>query len=264
MLQRFQVLGLESSPQVQTQPQSGQLLLYDRAVVKHFRRDVHEWKKKRSPVCGKCGERDCPMPGSALTPNLLAVCARALGVDGVILTKTKNNIGDDAAGRDGKTVREDHEKLKIDSIERLTCCYAHSEEMPTFHRRIYWLLPTAASAPGGGGGGDGGGGGGVSTSAAADDGDSSAGGSVGADVGETAPVAPAAGYGGKAAAKDTSNLNTEASTLVLVHYLDERHIVSDPNEPASKGARGTAQRRARQSQSQAHMFFKSALQGFFF
>ena len=89
MLQRFQVLGLESSPQVQTQPQSGQLLLYDRAVVKHFRRDVHEWKKKRSPVCGKCGERDCPMPGSALTPNLLAVCARALGVDGVILTKNK-------------------------------------------------------------------------------------------------------------------------------------------------------------------------------
>ena len=151
-------------------------------------------------------------------------------------------------------MREDHEKLKIDSIERLTCCYAHSEEMPTFHRRIYWLLPTAASAPSGGG---------VSTSAA-DDGDSSAGGSVGADVGETAPVAPAAGYGGKAAAKDTSNLNTEASTLVLVHYLDERHIVSDPNEPASKGARGTAQRRVRQSQSQAHMFLKSALQGLVF
>ena len=156
-------------------------------------------------------------------------------------------------------MREDHEKLKIDSIERLTCCYAHSEEMPTFHRRIYWLLPTAASAPGGGGGGDGGGGGGVSTSAAADDGDSSAGGSVGADVGETAPVASAAGYGGKAAATDTSNSNTEASTLVLVHYLDERHIASDPNEPASKGARGTAQRRARQSQSQAQMFCKAAL-----
>jgi hypothetical protein len=84
VLQRFQVLGLESSPQVQTQPQSGQLLLYDRAVVKHFRRDVHEWKKKRSPVCGECGERDCPMPGcSALTRNFLAVCARDLGFDAV-------------------------------------------------------------------------------------------------------------------------------------------------------------------------------------
>ena len=58
VLQRFQVLGLESSPQVQTQPQSGQLLPYDRAVVKHFRRDVHEWKKKRSPVYGECGECD--------------------------------------------------------------------------------------------------------------------------------------------------------------------------------------------------------------
>ena len=177
-------------------------------------------------------------------------------------TKTTNKNGRDAAGRDGKTVREDHEKLKIDSIERLTCCYAHSEEMPTFHRRIYWLLPTAVSFPGGGG--DGGSGSGVSTSTAADDGDSSAGVSVGADVGETAPAAPAAGYGGKAAATDTSNLNTEASTLVLVHYLDERHIASDPNEPASKGARGTAQRRARQSQSQAQMFLKSAPQGLFF
>jgi len=156
-------------------------------------------------------------------------------------------------------VREDHEKLKIDSIERLTCCYAHSEEMPTFHRRIYWLLPTAASASGGDGGGGGGGGGGVST-AAADDGDSSAGGSVGVDAGETAPAAPAAGYGGKAAATDTSNLSTEASTLVLVHYLDERHIAFDPNEPANKGARGTAQRRARQSQSQARMLLKSALE----
>lgn len=47
VLQRFRDLGLESSPSVQTEPQSGQLFLYDRAVVKHFRRDVHEWKKKR-------------------------------------------------------------------------------------------------------------------------------------------------------------------------------------------------------------------------
>ena len=67
----------------------GQILVYDRAVVKHFRRDNHEWKKKR----------------------------------------------------DGKTVREDHEKLKIDGVKLLTCCYAHGEAMPSFHRRIYWLLP---------------------------------------------------------------------------------------------------------------------------
>jgi hypothetical protein len=101
--------------------------------------------------------------------------------------------------------------------------------MPTFHRRIYWLLPTAASASGGDGGGGGGGGGGVST-AAADDGDSSAGGSIGVDAGETAPAAPAAGYGGKAAATDTSNLSTEASTLVLVHYLDERQPSSSKRQ----------------------------------
>ena len=51
MLQRFRVLGMESSSEVQTHPQSGQIFLYDRAVVRHFRRDVHEWKKKRCCFC---------------------------------------------------------------------------------------------------------------------------------------------------------------------------------------------------------------------
>ena len=128
------------------------------------------------------------------------------------------------AGRDGKTVREDHEKLKIDSIERLTCCYAHSEEMPTFHRRIYWLLPTAASAPGGGGSGGG-------SSAGADGGGGTAGGSSGAEASEGAPAAPAAGGGAQAAATDAPNTN-----LVLVHYLDERHILTDPADPLRSAA----------------------------
>jgi hypothetical protein len=42
--------------------------------------------------------------------------------------------------KDGKTVREDHERLKIDGREALTCCYAHSEVVLSFHRRIYWRL----------------------------------------------------------------------------------------------------------------------------
>lgn len=37
-------------------------------------------------------------------------------------------------------VRENYEKLKIDSIEMIYCCYTASVEKPTFHRRIYWLL----------------------------------------------------------------------------------------------------------------------------
>ncbi|KAJ1469515.1 CG-1 domain-containing protein [Baffinella frigidus] len=107
ILNRAGALGFKPLEEVVTSPLSGQLILYDRSTVKHFRRDAHGWKKKR----------------------------------------------------DGKTVREDHEKLKIDSVERLTCCYAHSAEsvnidsagrltcryadfaeIPSFHRRIYWLL----------------------------------------------------------------------------------------------------------------------------
>jgi len=37
--------------------------------------------------------------------------------------------------------KESHEKLKIDHVEVMTCCYAHSDEdHDHFHRRSYWLL----------------------------------------------------------------------------------------------------------------------------
>jgi len=42
--------------------------------------------------------------------------------------------------KDGKTVRESHEKLKVGGIKVLSCCYTRSAENLTFQRRIYWLL----------------------------------------------------------------------------------------------------------------------------
>jgi len=42
--------------------------------------------------------------------------------------------------KDGKTVRESHEKLKVGGIKVLSCCYTRSAENPAFQRRIYWLL----------------------------------------------------------------------------------------------------------------------------
>jgi len=127
-------------------------------------------------------------------------------------------------GRDGKTLREDHEKLKIDSIERLTCCYAHSEEMPSFHRRIYWLLPTASSAVAAGGGG------GVGVDAAVDAT------TAATDVGivcqvEAQPVQAHVAQGGVGHSLGVGALARAGNTnFVLVHYLDERHIVFDHND----------------------------------
>eukprot|EP01116_Phalansterium_solitarium_P021956 TRINITY_DN7059_c0_g1_i2.p1 TRINITY_DN7059_c0_g1~~TRINITY_DN7059_c0_g1_i2.p1 ORF type:complete len:623 (-),score=105.11 TRINITY_DN7059_c0_g1_i2:1434-3239(-) len=50
--------------------------------------------------------------------------------------------------KDGKTVRESHEKLKVGGINALTCCYATCEDRPSLHRRTYWMLapeiPTVA------------------------------------------------------------------------------------------------------------------------
>lgn len=42
--------------------------------------------------------------------------------------------------RDGKTIREDHMKLKVRGIECIYGCYVHSAILPSFHRRCYWLL----------------------------------------------------------------------------------------------------------------------------
>ncbi|GAU34126.1 hypothetical protein TSUD_66050, partial [Trifolium subterraneum] len=42
--------------------------------------------------------------------------------------------------KDGKTVREAHEKLKVGSVDVLHCYYAHGEENENFQRRSYWML----------------------------------------------------------------------------------------------------------------------------
>jgi hypothetical protein len=42
--------------------------------------------------------------------------------------------------KDGKTVRESHEKLKVGGVKVLSCCYTRSAENTAFQRRIYWLL----------------------------------------------------------------------------------------------------------------------------
>ncbi|ONK63063.1 uncharacterized protein A4U43_C07F11030 [Asparagus officinalis] len=41
--------------------------------------------------------------------------------------------------KDGITVREAHEKLKIGKELVLDCYYAHGEDNKNFRRRIYWL-----------------------------------------------------------------------------------------------------------------------------
>ncbi|CAN6168130.1 unnamed protein product [Urochloa humidicola] len=69
-------------------PASGTVVLYDRKVVRNFRKDGHNWKKKK----------------------------------------------------DGKTVQEAHEKLKIGNEEKVHVYYARGEDDPNFFRRCYWLL----------------------------------------------------------------------------------------------------------------------------
>ncbi|KAL2521544.1 Calmodulin-binding transcription activator 3 [Forsythia ovata] len=76
------------SPEPPNRPTSGSLFLFDRKVLRYFRKDGHNWRKKK----------------------------------------------------DGKTVKEAHERLKAGSIDVLHCYYAHGEEDQNFQRRSYWML----------------------------------------------------------------------------------------------------------------------------
>ncbi|RAL39592.1 hypothetical protein DM860_003125 [Cuscuta australis] len=76
------------TPEPLYKPVSGSVFLFDRKVLRYFRKDGHNWRKKK----------------------------------------------------DGKTVKEAHEKLKVGSIDMLHCYYAHGEENESFQRRSYWML----------------------------------------------------------------------------------------------------------------------------
>ncbi|KAJ9162459.1 hypothetical protein P3X46_022231 [Hevea brasiliensis] len=86
ILRNYQKFHIASEPP--NRPPSGSLFLFDRKVLRYFRKDGHNWRKKK----------------------------------------------------DGKTVKEAHEKLKVGSVDVLHCYYAHGEENESFQRRSYWLL----------------------------------------------------------------------------------------------------------------------------
>ncbi|XP_043725084.1 calmodulin-binding transcription activator 3-like isoform X2 [Telopea speciosissima] len=81
--QKFQL-----TPDPPYKPPGGSLFLFDRKALRYFRKDGHQWRKKK----------------------------------------------------DGKTVREAHEKLKAGSVDVLHCYYAHGEDNENFQRRSYWML----------------------------------------------------------------------------------------------------------------------------
>lgn len=45
--------------------------------------------------------------------------------------------------KNGKTINEAHERLKVDNVEALNCYYARGDKNRAFQRRIYWMLDPA-------------------------------------------------------------------------------------------------------------------------
>mmetsp|Transcript_2817 Transcript_2817/g.5271 ORF Transcript_2817/g.5271 Transcript_2817/m.5271 type:complete len:1427 (-) Transcript_2817:3-4283(-) len=88
LLLNYSAYGFELAKSPPHQPPAGTLFLFDRKICRYFRKDGHNWRKKK----------------------------------------------------DGKTVRETHEKLKVGTVDLLNCYYAHAEHSVWFQRRSYWLL----------------------------------------------------------------------------------------------------------------------------
>ncbi|KAL1191968.1 Calmodulin-binding transcription activator 3 [Cardamine amara subsp. amara] len=86
ILQNYQRFQISNEPP--TTPSSGSVFMFDRKVLRYFRKDGHNWRKKK----------------------------------------------------DGKTVKEAHERLKAGSVDVLHCYYAHGQDNENFQRRSYWLL----------------------------------------------------------------------------------------------------------------------------
>ncbi|CAN6900797.1 unnamed protein product [Brassica oleracea] len=86
ILQNYQRFQISTEPP--TTPASGSVFLFDRKVLRYFRKDGHNWRKKR----------------------------------------------------DGKTVKEAHERLKAGSVDVLQCYYAHGHDNENFQRHSYWML----------------------------------------------------------------------------------------------------------------------------
>ncbi|KAK8691567.1 hypothetical protein V6N13_075072 [Hibiscus sabdariffa] len=89
ILQNHEKYQFEQQPP--HKPTSGSLFLFNRRVLRFFRKDGHSWRKKK----------------------------------------------------DGRTVGEAHERLKVGNVEALNCYYAHGEQNPTFQRRSFWMLDPA-------------------------------------------------------------------------------------------------------------------------
>ncbi|XP_071717634.1 calmodulin-binding transcription activator 4-like [Rutidosis leptorrhynchoides] len=86
ILQNYEENQLTHEP-VQ-KPPSGSLFLFNKRVLRFFRKDGHSWRRKK----------------------------------------------------DGRTVGEAHERLKVGNVEALNCYYAHGELNQNFQRRSYWML----------------------------------------------------------------------------------------------------------------------------
>lgn len=91
ILKNYLKYGFKLNPVPPVRPGSGSMFLFDRKTLRYFRKDGHNWRKKK----------------------------------------------------DGKTVREAHERLKTGSVDVLHCYYAHGEENTSFQRRCYWMLEPA-------------------------------------------------------------------------------------------------------------------------
>ncbi|KAG8368676.1 hypothetical protein BUALT_Bualt15G0070500 [Buddleja alternifolia] len=108
------------SPEAPNKPVSGSVFLFDRKVLRYFRKDGHNWRKKKDGKTIKEAHEKLKVSVDWIRPmkiNLVLILATNIILSGVVAVVEL-----------------------VGSVDMLHCYYAHGEDNEYFQRRSYWLL----------------------------------------------------------------------------------------------------------------------------
>lgn len=109
----------------------GSVFLFDRKVLRYFRKDGHNWRKKKDGKTVKEAHEKLKVGVDSL--GISTVCLGWLDESNFCELKLVNFFI-------YFILFVDEILLQVGSIDVLHCYYAHGEEDDNFQRRSYWML----------------------------------------------------------------------------------------------------------------------------
>ncbi|KAG6470669.1 hypothetical protein ZIOFF_071746 [Zingiber officinale] len=124
------------APEPPNKPPSGSLFLFDRKVLRYFRKDGHNWRKKKDEKTVK--EAHERLKVKMLGIYVFYVTCRL--IDALLGAWSKDLGTFNNAIHMGTNHPAAMLSRMVGSVDMLHCYYAHGEENKKFQRRSYWML----------------------------------------------------------------------------------------------------------------------------